>query len=148
MPVAILSHNSLWLPDGYFIICWVVRQAHLAAAVGIHEIDFSVTVALRTESYLRSIWRPAWVPIIRTIVGQVGLAAPICIHDVDLIITVTIRAEGDFRPIWRPGRKSITYSYIRQADYTAADLLLDARTYFFGGVSPCISYWPNHSLSW
>lgn len=30
---------------------------------------------------------------------------------------------------------------------TAADHLLDARTYLIGGGSPCIFYLPNHSLS-
>ena len=83
----------------------VPGQVPLAAAVGVHDVDVVVAVALASEGDLLPVWRPERLP---PALGQPSLSAAVGVDDVDLVVAAgAVAAEGDPPPVGRPGRSRI-----------------------------------------
>src|SRR6266851_3685781 len=138
-PVAV-KHNliSVRRPRRRIIILQRVCQSYLITAVGIHQIDFLVsvytrfrqhisvivsflprlhnTIARAHECDLKGISRPSRFLIFKWVAGKCkpGLVRTICVHYIDGRNSrmIALAGESDLRAVWRPRRLCISRNAI------------------------------------
>ena len=80
----------------------VVSQLRHAGAVGVHEVDLPIPVAIRYERKAAPVGRPLGLRVRIGVMGQLRHARAIGVHDVDLPIPIAVRVEREATPVRRP----------------------------------------------
>ncbi len=82
----------------------IVGQVDRIGAVGIHNIDFIVAIAVGIEQDLGAIGRPCRIAIAGGVIGQVDLPRSVLRHAIDLVIAIAVGIEEDIllanRGLW------------------------------------------------
>src|SRR5215218_428072 len=93
------------LPVGGAFIAWVVGQPlRFAAAVGVHDVEVVVAVAVAGEDDLAPAWGEGWLGVVCPLFrGQRNLVCPVGIGRVDpRLVTIGRAVEGDPRTVGGP----------------------------------------------
>ena len=77
----------------------IICQPGLVTAIGIHDIDFIVAIAVGGKGNPGAVRRPRRIQISGSIICEAGLVTTIGIHDVDFLVAITIGVKGNLGAI-------------------------------------------------
>ena len=107
-PPSRLEMNAIFLPSGDHAakLSWAghARQVALVRAVGVHDVDLVIAVAVGREGDALAVRRPGRPVVDAVVVGQAADVAAVGVHDVNLQVADAAAAKGDLLAVGRPGR--------------------------------------------